>query len=79
MTAQSNNLNLDNVGLSVQHAKSFLELIELRLEDDDLQGRALVDAALKELEAISGEIDKAVNFNPAPTGSPVMSVPLAVH
>jgi len=72
-------LNIDNIGLSLQHAKAMLEMAEDRLEDDDLQGRALLDAALKELEAISGEIDKAVNFSPAPAGSPVMSVPQAVH
>lgn len=72
-------LNLDNVGLSVQHAISFLEIIEDRLEDDDLQGRALLDAALKELEAIRGEIDKAVDCGPAPADMPCTSVTQSVH
>lgn len=72
-------LNLDNVGLSVQHAISFLEIIEARLEDDDLQGRALLDATLKEIEAIRGEIDKAVDCGPAPADVPVTSVARGMH
>lgn len=77
MTAQK--LNLDNVGLSVQHAISFLEIIDDRIEDDDLQGHALLDAALNELEAIRGEIDKAVNFGPSSADVPVTSVAMGVH
>lgn len=77
MTAQK--FNLDNVGLSVQHAISFIEMMEESIEDDDLHGRALLDAALKELEAIRGEIDKAVDCGPAPADVPVTSVSQGLH
>ena len=75
----SGKLNIDNISLSVQHAISFIEMMEVRIEDDDLQSHALLDAALKELEAIRGEIDKAVDCGPAPADVPCASVPQLVH
>lgn len=77
MTAKRHKLNIDDISLAVEHAKSLLELLEDRFEDDDTKSYALLGAVLKELEVIQGEIDKAIG--PVPADVPVMSVAMGVH